>query len=705
LELGVDAAGDFRVSDVQLREGQNTLTATALGKDGKTTAVSVSLTADFTPPSLTIFADGTPLDEGARFPEAVTLTIDASDPQAPELQAPSSRLLVDGSELQPPATVTTPGGHVVVATATDAAGNMTRVELSFFVGEGGSGTTGCAVTGLDPSSGSVITSTVTRLAGRTSAPAVRINGVATEVVDGSFCTTVELPAEGVNPIEIVCTTLAAEPIGDPVALSLIRSTGQPSVTIASPGEGQVFTPNTDGTATKITVTGSADPHVAAVTVNGVLATLTPGPEPQAPSSFSVDVPLAGGLNILAVRGETAARRAALATRRVILLEGVPRISITSSVGSVPTGASSVAVSGTWANLDPATIAVSGGSPVSTTRLSDTTGTFVAIVPLAIGANVIEVTGRWDSLAAAPAAVTVTREADAPWVAIATPDNTVTAADSIEVTGAFAADPGARVEVNGAAATLSGETFSATVPLSTVPGAPNPIVARVIEPDGGVSVDTILVTRFAGTFDVEETFPSPGSAQIPVTFQLLVRLSHDVDRSTVSGSVRLENASGQPVSGILRTDRDVVTFAPSAPLGAGETYTLRVTTALRDLAGRALGTDFIATFTTEPGTATTAPELAALPQVFCGETLPSRVPRPRARVSASTPQASSSSPARARPARSTSTSPSSAPKGTASCACASSARTARCRKPPSRASASNAAARRSSRRSTTEPSTA
>ena len=118
-----------------------------------------------------------------------------------------------------------------------------------------------------------------------------------------------------------------------------------------------------------------------------------------------------------------------------------------------------------------------------------------------------------------------------------------------------------------AATLSGSSFSATISLSTVTGAPTPIVARVTEPDNDVALDTIRVTRFGGTLEVSNTFPDSGAALVPGTVQILVGFSHAVDASTLSGGFVLETSTGQAVAGVIRSDREVVTFAPTAPLAA------------------------------------------------------------------------------------------------------------------------------------------
>ena len=128
------------------------------------------------------------------------------------------------------------------------------------------------------------------------------------------------------------------------------------------------------------------------------------------------------------------------------VEGTPAITITSPLGSAATGAATTDVSGTWVNLDPTTLAVTVGT-ISTTKHSDTSGTFVAsAVALSTGANAITITGSDTAARPATGTATITRTDGTPSISITTADNLYTAADTIDVTGTISADQGARVEV-------------------------------------------------------------------------------------------------------------------------------------------------------------------------------------------------------------------------------------------------------------------
>src|SRR5262249_11157915 len=150
------------------------------------------------------------------------------------------------------------------------------------------------------------------------------------------------------------------------------------------------------------------------------------------------------------------------------------------------GTQSVTVSGTYTNLDPATIAI-GSTTAQTVRTSDTTGTFtVPNVALSSGVNTLTVTGRDRLNRTATASGVVTLLTGAPSIAIASPADHAyfgAGAANVTVSGTFQAAAGSTVDVNGVAATLTGNNYSATAPFSTLAGGITPVVARVTEPGG------------------------------------------------------------------------------------------------------------------------------------------------------------------------------------------------------------------------------
>ncbi|HEV8659273.1 MAG TPA: Ig-like domain-containing protein, partial [Thermoanaerobaculia bacterium] len=603
-EVPVDASGAFRKTDLALAEGENIIVASVQTPSGETNQVSVRVIADRTPPRVRLLESGQPLADSAHFPDRAIITADATDNNQPI----TPQLTVDGAAVSQPLTITAAGGHTIIAVARDVAGNETRVERTIFVGAGASG---CALESFDPPTGSVVTSNTITVAGRSGgAAAVKINGNAAFVANGSFCGTVELPNEGENSVSIVCTDASGNATGTPVTLVLRRATGEPSVTITAPAEGAVV--GTD----VISVAGTVGDGVTSVDVNGAAATISG-------TSFSATgVRLAGGLNIVVAHARNAAGRATAASRRITYLKDAPALAITSPATSLSTGASRIDVTGAWSNLDPSTIAIAGAT-VQTTSLSDTDGTFVARdVSLTAGQQTLTVTARDVLGRSASASIQVTLVVSSPSISITTPsDNALfaaTAPATFTVSGTFTGAPGATVDVGGVAATINGSSFSADVPFSTQPSGITPVIARVTEPSGSASIDTIRVQKIGVAPRIVDAFPAASAIEIDPGALPLVLFSSPMDRAAVASAFRLETSAGALITGTLRLDREVLTFAPAALLSSGGSYTIRVTATARDIAGNALASEYTSSFTIASSAPSTPPAVTPISAGVCAQ---------------------------------------------------------------------------------------
>jgi len=617
----VDSLGAFRRSGYPLVEGDNTITASTKTGSPAINSASVVVTADFTPPALTILESDQPLNDGARFAQQAVLSLQASDNRG----SVTVELTVDGAKAATlPHTVTATGGHVAVAVARDQAGNETRVERTFFVGATGGGSATCVLDNFDPAHGAVVLSASTTLLGRTSSEGVKVSDLAASVADGSFRATVELPLEGANIVTLRCTDAAGAVFGDAVAITLNRVTGDPSIEITTPTENFVTADET------IIVTGTVGPGVVTADINGAPAVIA-GSDPSVARPYTVaGVRLASGLNILVAHGKNAAGRVATASRRVFALRNQPAISISSPLSGTITGTPKIDLAGTYSNLDPATIVVTNlatntNTSSQTTAASDTGGTFSAFeISLVSGEQTLRVTGRDQANRQATASVAVRLVAGAPSISITAPANNSyygpAAGDSFTISGTFAAAAGATVDVAGTGATLDGATFTATASFSTI-GANTSVVARVNEPGGASAVDTVVVTKLAAAPKVIESFPPPNAVEVDAGALLLVLFSAPMDRATLAaGAFRLDDSGGAPVSGTLFLDRDVLTFAPAALLTRGARYTLRVSTAAKDLAGTALESEWVAAFTVGTSAPATPPSIVPVSDAFCGQTV-------------------------------------------------------------------------------------
>ncbi|HEX8408777.1 MAG TPA: Ig-like domain-containing protein, partial [Thermoanaerobaculia bacterium] len=607
----VDPAGMFRLSGADLQEGEWTITAVAT-EGGKTTSAAVRVIADFTPPRVRILESGSPLADSAHFPTRAVITGDATDKGQPV----NYTLVVDGNTVTNGVTISATGGHTAVITATDAAGNQARLERTFYVGSSAGGGCLLEVESFDPRDGTVLNAQKVELIGRSGGAAgVKANGVAAKMSNGSFCVPVELPQEGANTVTIVCTDAAGNPTGEPKVITLYRATNDPSITITTPAEDSVSQDET------IVVTGTLSNGAISVDVNGKPATING-------SNWTVtDVRLQDGVNVLVAHAKNASGRAASASRRVTYLQELPAIAISSPIAGFVTGRSRTDVSGTFSNVVPTSIAVTGvAGAVTPEAWSDTTGRFVGRdVPLQTGDNTVVVTGLDRTGRIARAEVVVRYTPNLPLIDITSPaDNHYyggAQGNTFRVEGTFTAAAGSSVDVNGVAATISGNTFSADIPFSNLPGGLTPVIARVAQPSGDDGAfDSLRVFKLAEAPKVLSVFPPANEIEVNPGAVVLVLFSAAMERASTVDAFRLENSAGTALGGKVYLDKDVLTFAPGTTLTAGERYTIKVAGSAKDLAGQSLTPAHESSFvvaTTAPGT---APTLTTKSGAYCGNTI-------------------------------------------------------------------------------------
>jgi len=599
LTIPFDPTGAFTVPDFPLVEGANSITATLTSANGKTTSATTTITCDLTPPVLRILANAQTLDDDARFASSVTLTFDATDGGN---AAPASELRVDGTVVATPLEVSAAGAHTAIATAIDAAGNQTRVRRYFSIGA--QSASGCSLDNFDPASNSVVAaSSVTITGGTGGAAGVKINGVPAAVANNSFSGTAELSLEGANAVSIVCTDAAGRAIGTAKTLTLIRVTNAPSITIQSPAEMAVVG------AAKVAVSGTIGDGVTEVTVNGAKATISG-------SSYSAEASLSAGLNIIVARAKNGAGRYGSASRRVVALLNAPSIGIDWPNDGFATSAGSVEIAGTYANIDPTTLASSAGGTLETHPGSDTGGSFVIHgVVLNDGAQSITITGHDAVGHAASAKVDVSRDGNAPSIVIATPfDGSYAATNTVAVTGSVVAVDGSRVDIGNVPATLTGATFSGNATLGS--GAATPVVARVTQPDGSSAIATSYVTLLSGAPTVTRFFPAADAVAVDSGVLVLTAFSAPMNRASLDDGVVLLNSAGVAISGQRRLDRDVLSFAPATTLNPGERYTIVVKTSAKDLAGNSVAQEQRSSFTITTTAPATAPQVDAIASPLC-----------------------------------------------------------------------------------------
>ncbi|HEX2723239.1 MAG TPA: Ig-like domain-containing protein, partial [Gemmatimonadaceae bacterium] len=99
-------------------------------------------------------------------------------------------------------------------------------------------------------------------------------------------------------------------------------------------------------------------------------------------------------------------------------------------------------------------------------------------------------------------------------------------------------------------------------------------------------------------------PSPGASNVATNTIVQVTFSEPMNSSTINGGTFTLSAGGAPVAASVayNSDTRVATLSPSAPLSAGQTYTVTLTTGIKDVSGNGLAASDVFSFTTTPGTA-------------------------------------------------------------------------------------------------------
>ncbi len=629
--ITLDSTGVFRKDAVALVEGNNTITAAVTDKGGTVNSVTVHVPADFTPPHFRVLANGDELTAGARFPTPPLLTLDASDSGG----VSAASLTVDGVAVAVPFTPAANGGHVLVATARDLAGNETRVDRTFSIGDVTASSGGCPPASFDPADGSSIASDHVLLTGRAAASNVLVGSAVVPVVDGVFAVSTGLTNEGANAISVTCADASGHALGNASTLTLFRFTNAPSVTITSP------LTDSELTAEKTPVVITAGPGVTSGDINGIAFTVT-GDTSISHTLTINDVPIANGLNVIMARVRNTAGRSGFASVHVRRYGGSPQISITSPLPATQTGATSISVSGGFANVDPATLAVTAGGVsylVTPRNLSDTTGTFAASVPLA-AAQTTTVTASARNRATGAVvseSIDIQQVPGAPSIVITSPaDNTYFRSDAPKpaVIGTFTAALAATVQVNGNVVQPAGASFSTTIDFAPGSTGLTPVVSRVANVDGTSATAAVRVIRLAAPLSVSDSYPSQNATEVDPGVMLLVLFNNPIDKSSIAnGTLRLTDAAGAEITGTYFIDHDALSFAPRVPLALATAYTFTVSQTLKDVAGGAAASPFVLSFTTASTAPSSGPSITPLDASGCltSHTIHGTASAPGARV--------------------------------------------------------------------------
>lgn len=328
---------------------------------------------------------------------------------------------------------------------------------------------------------------------------VSVNGVAASLDGLSFL--VEIPLiEGDNLITATATN-AGGSNSDSITVTFDNTA--PEITIDAPADGAVVD------VSPITVSGSAPDATTVFTINGL------PPDIAGPGTFSISLDLAPGANTIDVVGTDAAGNV-----------GSASVTVTFQAPDVapPTISFLSPADGAILNTATAQFTVSAQDDVALDRVEINGATaspdganFSATLTLAEGPNTVTATAFDQSGNSALASITVTVDTGAedvtpPSIAINSPaDGATLTVTNVAVTGTADDDVAlAGVTVNGVAALVNGNTFSANVSLAE--GA-NTITATATDAAGNSASDSVAVTvdtSAAGDLTIAINAPADGA---------------------------------------------------------------------------------------------------------------------------------------------------------------------------------------------------
>lgn len=112
----------------------------------------------------------------------------------------------------------------------------------------------------------------------------------------------------------------------------------------------------------------------------------------------------------------------------------------------------------------------------------------------------------------------------------------------------------------------------------------------------------------GPPSVVSVSPSNGASNVPVNSIIRASFNNPVDPQTVTSASFLVSAPSGFIAGTLRTSGSDVTFTPSSNLPYSSVITTTITTAVKDLSGIALASNYSWAFSAEAPPDTTAPSV-------------------------------------------------------------------------------------------------
>ncbi len=518
--ISVATDGSFSTS-VNLAEGTNLITITAVDAANTTLTVTRLVIKDTTPPVLSFDkpVDGF-LTKDATV--AVSGMVNDSTSVSVVVNGNVTSVGIDGSFNYTLSTVE--GTNVITIVAIDTIGNSTIITRRII-----RDTTPPTLTITLPNNNAVTSADsifVTGIVKDSTAVTLKINAVLINVnADGSFSGYAPLSSEGANEVYIIAT----DALGNVTTSSrlIIMDTQPPIVNLTSP---------IDSLITKqqiVDVSGTVtDSTTVTLTINGSSVSLGAG------GIFSYQLSVAEGLNTITIVATDVVGNKTTVTRTINKDTQSPVVNLTSPIDSLITNLQSIVVNGTVTDLTTISLTING-NPVTLGN----NGAFNAQIALNEGLNTVTIIAT----DAAGNSITISRgvvlDSQAPTVDLLLPvDSTITNLSSIAISGKITDAFFSSLTIGGNVVTVNADGyFSTTVSLNE---GLNSAVLTAIDKAGNTTTISRSVIRDsqAPVVNIQSPIDSLVTNQASVTVSGKVSDSTKV-QLTINGQTLTANTDG------------------------------------------------------------------------------------------------------------------------------------------------------------------
>lgn len=567
-EATATLTGEAYTSNIQLAEGQNTITATATDAAGNTSSSSITVTLDTTPPAITITS---PTNGSTVNTSSVTVS-GTIDDNAATVTVNDVNAIISTNTFTASNITLAEGTNSITVTAKDRAGNQTSRAITI------TRSTGPVITVQYPAEGAIFSIPNLDVYGIISedTTAVTINGIVA-YLNGNFFTSspggvpdgfgpiappsIFLPNIGENKITITAKNAVGQTSSKTVTVYYYDTKAPQISSIYLTKRGIDYWGRYysyliqkggftwyDSIDVDFSVYDRSSPIT--VTLNGQRV------NNEYNSYHGTSLSLSEGLNNIIVTATDAVGNKATETTSVTLDTKDPVITITSPANYAYLNTSSITVTGSIEEDNIDTVSLNINNAGFNTSATVENNIFTASgIPLNEGSNAVTVKAKDKMGRTGYAHITVYKDTLAPRISISSPTNGSTVSAGIITVSGTVSENTATVTVNGINAIVANNKFTANN-ISLTEGA-NTITAIATDKAGNSATNSVTITYVRDTIPPLAVISSPANG-----------IKVNTENITITGIID-DNTATVTVNGINAAVSNNAFTAPNVPLTEGQ----------------------------------------------------------------------------------------------------------------------------------------